>query len=282
MNHRELYSTMSDAEADQAFLCELQEKLNQELMKPIEERDFEKIEKWTEAICMINGTEQQIQQRAARNIMALQNRNRKHIVHSQRKPLLRRLASVCACAAIVLVANIWSVAAFDRNIFSATVDWFKGGFTLQMSEPDEIVLPATDEDPYGIVAKCEENGFTPLTPTYLPDSFELDDIRTHTNSKSSSVVFYYKKDNFLKKDSILIFVFTHFNEEDDVSPIGIPSDGTQPEEEVINGITMVTLKEDDQFKATFQYENTIYLISGYDLDYDECYKIAASFATTKK
>ena len=87
MNHRELYSTMSDAEADQAFLCELQEKLNQELMKPIEERDFDKIEKWTEAICMINGTEQQIQQRAARNIMALQNRNRKHIVHSQRKTI---------------------------------------------------------------------------------------------------------------------------------------------------------------------------------------------------
>ncbi len=282
MNHRELYSTMSDAEADQAFLCELQEKLNQELMKPIEERDFDKIEKWTEAICMINGTEQQIQQRAARNIMALQNRNRKHIVHTQRKPLLRRLASVCACAAIVLVANIWSVAALDRNIFSATVTWFKGGFTLQMSEPDEIVVPAADEDPYGITAKCEEYGFTPLTPTYLPEGFELDHITTNTSSKSSSVVFYYRKDNFLKDDTLLNFHFTHYNADATIPPVGLSSDGTPPQEEIINGITMYTLKEDDQFSATFIYQNTVYVFFSRDLNYDECYKVVSSLAAAKE
>ena len=280
MNQKELYTALQINTADQAFLNELHEKLDLELTKPVEERDFDRIEELTEAITTMEGTEQLVQAQAAEAIPKLQQENHRRKI-TLRKNRLKVLIP-CACAAVVLAANIWSVAAFDRNIFSAAVDWFDGGFTLQMSEPDAVILPATEEDPYGIMAKCEEYGFTPLTPTYLPDSFELDDIRTHTNNKSSSVVFYYKKDNFLKKDSILIFVFTHFNEEDDVSPIGIPSDGTQPEEEVINGITMVTLKEDDQFKATFQYENTIYLISGYDLDYDECYKIAASFATTKK
>ena len=66
------------------------------------------------------------------------------------------------------------------------------------------------------------------------------------------------------------------------SPIGIPSDGTQPEEEVINGITMVTLKEDDQFSATFIYQNTVYVFFSRDLNYDECYKVVSSLAAVKE
>ncbi len=280
MNQKELYTALQINTADQAFLKELHEKLDLELTKPVEERDFDRIEELTEAITTMEGTEQLVQAQAAEAIPKLQLENHRRKITLRRNRL--KVLIPCACAAIVLVANIWSVAALDRNIFSATVTWFKGGFTLQMSEPDEIVVPAADEDPYGITKKCEEYGFTPLTPTYLPEGFELDHITTSVGNNSSSVRFYFKKDNFLKDDALLIVDITHYNEGAGIPPIGIPSDGTQSKEEVISGIPMITLKEDDQFKATFQYRNTVYLIGSCNLDYDECYKVAASFAAANE
>lgn len=280
MNQKELYTALQINTADQAFLKELHEKLDLELTKPVEERDFDRIEELTEAITTMEGTEQLVQAQAAEAIPKLQLENYRRKITLRRNRL--KVLIPCACAAIVLVANIWSVAAFDRNIFSAAVDWFDGGFTLQMSEPDEIVVPAADEDPYGITKKCEEYGFTPLTPTYLPEGFELDHISTSVETDFSSVQFYYKKDSFLKEDALLIVDITHYNEGAGIPPIGIPSDGTPPQEEVISGIPMITLKEDDQLKATFQYRNTVYLIGSCNLDYDECYKVAASFAAAKE
>ena len=280
MNQKELYTALQINTADQAFLKELHEKLDLELTKPVDERDFDRIEELTEAITTIEGTEQLVQAQAAEAIPKLQQENHRRKI-TLRKNRLKVLIP-CACAAVVLAANIWSVAAFDRNIFSAAVDWFDGGFTLQMSESDAVILPATEEDPYGIMAKCEEYGFTPLTPTYLPEGFVLDHIATNTSSKSSSVLFYYRKDNFLKEDALLIVDITHYNEGAGIPPIGIPSDGMQPEEEIINGITMYTLKEDDQFSATFIYQNTVYVIVSRDLNYDECYKVAASFTAANE
>ena len=280
MNQKELYTALQINTADQAFLKELHEKLDLELNKPVEERDFDRIEELTEAITTMEGTEQLVQAQAAEAIPKLQQDNHRRKITLRRNRL--KVLIPCACAAVVLAANIWSVAAFDRNIFSAAVDWFDGGFTLQMSEPDEIVVPAADEDPYGIIAKCEEYGFAPLTPTYLPEGFELDHITTNTSSKSSYVLFYYRKDNFLKDDALLNIIITHYNEGTVVPPIGISSDGTPPEEEIINGITMYTLKEDDQFSATFIYQNTVYVFFSRDLNYDECYKVVSSLAAVKE
>lgn len=280
MNQKELYTALQINTADQAFLKELHEKLDLELTKPVDERDFDRIEELTEAITTMEGTEQLVQAQAAEAIPKLQLENHRRKITLRRNRL--KVLIPCACAAIVLVANIWSVAALDRNIFSATVTWFKGGFTLQMSEPDEIVVPAADEDPYGITKKCEEYGFTPLTPTYLPEGFVLDHITTHTSSKSSSVLFYYRKDNFLKEDALLNFHFTHYNADATIPPVGLSSDGTPPQEEIINGITMYTLKEDDQFSATFIYQNTIYVFFSRDLNYDECYKVVSSLAAVKE
>lgn len=101
-------------------------------------------------------------------------------------------------------------------------------------------------------------------------------------SKSSSVVFYYRKDNFLKEDALLNFHFTHYNADASIPPVGLSSDGTQSKEEIINGITMYTLKEDDQFSATFIYQNTVYVFFSRDLNYDECYKVVSSLAAVKE
>ena len=280
MNQKELYTALQINAADQAFLKELHEKLDLELTKPVEERDFDRIEELTEAITTMEGTEQLVQAQAAEAIPKLQQENHRRKITLRRNRL--KVLIPCACAAVVLAANIWSVAAFDRNIFSAAVDWFDGGFTLQMSESDAVILPATEEDPYGIMAKCEEYGFTPLTPTYLPEGFVLDHITTNTSSKSSSVLFYYRKDNFLKEDTLLNFHFTHYNADATIPPVGLSSDGTPPQEEIINGITMYTLKEDDQFSATFIYQNTVYVFFSRDLNYDECYKVVSSLATAKE
>lgn len=265
------------ADADRKMLQELEAELQAELAKPHKERSYDRVDELTAAICDLRGETAMIDAKTQAGIAYLQS---KREAQTKRIRIRKWVALLGSCAALVIGLNVASVAAFDRNILSAVIEWQKGSFTVQMSEPETEIQPAADEDPYGMIAKCEEYGFTPLTPTYMPEGFELERISEHAGSKYSRAVFYYKKDNFLKKDALLNFQFWHFNKEDDVSPIGIPSDGTQPEEEVINGITMITLKEDNQFKATFLYENTIYLISGYDLDYDECYKVAASFATS--
>ena len=60
------------------------------------------------------------------------------------------------------------------NIFSLAVELTQGGVKIDFgNKSEEIVLPTSENDPYGIIGKCEEMDITAETPHYLPEGFML-------------------------------------------------------------------------------------------------------------
>ena len=268
MNNKELFHNISNiTEADKELLKELQVQLDEELNKPIKQQDFDLIEEITKTICEIHNENELIEAKTKSGIAFLKERKT-----NVNKLKIRKWSAVfVSCAAVILVLNIASFSALGMNIFSAAYKIVKGGITIDMNEGEKTDLSVTDDDPYGIKAKCAEYDMYPLTPTYIPEGFELVDLYEKKLTTLSNVTFYYKK-----ADIILNFNYTMYSEERKIPPIGIPSDTYNVVEEQINGRKMYILKEDNQFTATFLEDNIVYAITAIDCDYDECQKVIES------
>ncbi len=270
MTQQELIAcTLQDNTAE---LNELQQLLQAEFRKPTDDQDTEIIREITQAICELTGEEASIGAYKAECIAEMNAKYKRRKIR-----MLKPLVACCAGVVLLLGINSGVQMTFGMNLISAVQHFVKGGVSVQLDSQTVIELPTSADDVYGMKAKCEEYGFTPLTPAYLPDGFTLQHLSENENSKSSKVLFYYKNN-----DIILNFHFSHYNAAADIPLVGIPTDTYAVEKEEINGITMLTLKEDDQFTAVFLYENTVYRVYAQDLNYDECYKVAASFAAAKE
>lgn len=269
MNNKELFHNISNiTEADKELLKELQVQLDEELNKPIKQQDFDLIEEITKTICEIHNENELIEAKTKSGIAFL--KGRKSDVNNKLK--IRKWSAVfVSCAAVILALNIASFSALGMNMFSAAYKIAKGGITIDMNEGEKTDLSVTDDDPYGIKAKCAEYDMYPLTPTYIPEGFELTDLHEEKGSVISTIIFHYEKD-----DIILNFNYTMYSEDRKIPPIGIPTDTYNVVEEQINGHKMYILKEDNQFTATFLEENIVYLITAIDCNYDECQKVIES------
>ncbi len=263
--------------SEEEELLALQAELQTELARPDAEQDAARVEELTQLICAMTNLDERIP--TYREACCTEIRRRQiSMKRSAKHGWARRIAAVCACVAVVVVANICSMAAFGTNIFTATVQWLPGSFGITMPSWKEPITPADENDIYGMKAECEKYGFTPLTPAYIPEGFELTLVNPIvSNQKESYVQFIYTKDRLIGEDVLLNIMYRHYNNAEDILPSGIPSDDTPPKEEVINGVTMWTLEEDDQFHVMFSYENTVYHICSRRLGGDECRKVAASF-----
>ncbi|MCM1529774.1 MAG: DUF4367 domain-containing protein [Alistipes sp.] len=139
---------------------------------------------------------------------------------------------------------------------------------LGKQEQTVISLPTSENDPYGIKAKCAEYGISPQAPFYLPDGFELVDFYAEINEAFSDICFFYKNGK-----TRLNITFTKYVNSDNIPPIGIPTDTYNLQETEINGQTVFILKEDGQFTATYLNNGIVYVITSNKLDYDECQKV---------
>lgn len=180
--------------------------------------------------------------------------------------------TVSAACLVLICANTVSVAAWGTNIFSAFVQFTKGDLTIDFGKQEQnvISLPTSENDPYGIKAKCAEYDIYPKTPFYLPDGFELVDFSEVVCSRFTDLCFFYQNGK-----TRLNVTFTKYNDSD-IPPIGIPTDTYNLQETEINGQTVFILKEDGQFTATFLNNNIVYVIYADNLDYSECQKVAES------
>ena len=266
MNNKELFHNISNiTEADKELLKELQVQLDEELNKPIKQQDFDLIEEITKTICEIHNENELIEAKTKSGIAFL--KGRKTNVNNKLK--IRKWSAVfVSCAAVILVLNIASFSALGMNIFSAAYKIVKGGITIDMNEGEKTDLSVTDDDPYGIKAKCAEYDMYPLTPTYIPKGLELVNVVEDRNEVFTHVIFQYKNDEIK-----LNFDFCRYNNGMEMPPIGIPTDTYNIVEEQINGHKMYILKEDNQFTATFLEDNIVYAITAIDCDYDECQKV---------
>lgn len=255
------------------ILSELNRELEAEISKPKNQRDLERICELNEMIFQLNCSDNETVQDS---VEASKSKLMNKIQESKPKNSIRLykgLSVAAACAAVVVGLNAFSLRALGQNIFSAAYQFTKGGILIDMSNDDNnIELPVTSADPYGMKAKCAEYDIYPLTPTYIPEGFDLINIVEDVNNVTTNIIFYYKKGNI-----ILNFNFIMYKDGKGIPPIGIPTDTYNILEEQINGHKTYILKEKNQFTATFMEENIIYLITAIDCNYDECQKVIESF-----
>ena len=254
----------------EAYLC-LKQQLDEERAKPLKKRDFDKINSLSHEISELLDGEQQ--EDYSDGINRLFDRISDY-EKAKKKPSIafRKLIPIVCSAVFLFTANCISVAAWNMNIFSAVIEFTKGGFSVDFGKSDyEVIeLPTSENDPYGIVAECAKYEIYPETPHYLPDGFELSAIDSNVNeSYSNSITFVYTKGGA----SISISYDLYFNE---VGQIGIPSDHYNISETQVNGYPAIVSKEDNQYTITFVKDKTVFFMFTQDVPYDECEKIVAS------
>lgn len=269
MNNNNLLHNISNiTDSDRQLLNELQTQLENELKKPVTQQNFDLIDEITETICEIRKENEFIEAKSRNSIEYLKKQTEPVCKKSKLKKWCTILGS---CVAVVLVLNVASISAFGKNGFSTAYQIVKGGINIDMDKKEAIELPTTSEDPYGMKAKCAEYDMFPLTPTYIPEGFELVNVADDVNEVFTNVILQYK-DSGIK----LNFDFCQYKEGEEIPPIGIPTDTYNIVEEEVNGHKMYILKEDNQFTATFQEDNIVYVVSAIDCNYDECKKVIES------
>lgn len=260
---------LSDMNTKENMISDLQRELKEEMNKPSSQWDCEKISEITETIHNLS-CDSKIEANETRKEDLLE---KVKASKTPKRKIYRSIGTVAACLLIGVGINVASFSVFGTNMFSAIYQITQGGITIDMNKEKVIELPTTTDDPYGMKAKCAEYEMCPLTPTYIPEGFELSNLVVDELSSFTHIIFQYKE-NGMK----LNFDFCQYNEGEEIPPICIPTDTYNIVEEEINGHTMYILKEDNQFTAAFQEDNMVYAITAIDCNYDECQKVIESLA----
>ncbi len=245
---------------------ELTKELDKEVKKP--NPDYDLVDELTAAILEAEGSDIKIDA-SKTELEAIREKAKK------RKPKCPKWAVAASAACLALmIANIFSVSALGMNIFSAAIEITKSGFVVDFEkmeqEKNKIILPASDEDPYGMIAKLAEYDINFETPHYIPEGFVLTDLSTNVNEEyANTVSFIY----WNGKKSIRIDFIRYHNE---VGKIGIPSDHYNISEREVNGALAVVSKEDNQYTITYEKNKIAFFMSTTDVPYDECEKIVDS------
>ncbi len=254
----------------------LREMLEQELQKPEGEWDYDRIDALSAAVMDESMTQEQ-QEQAIRQGLDRTLR----VCAAKRTPIfrrswVRRIAAACACAAMLFGVNSWMLHATGVGILKHVYTFFDRSVVLEFSDEDKQTKSldiAQSEDPFGIRSECEKYGFSPLVPQYRPEGFETEYINHDETDEEQYLDFYYRN---AKKQIIIIY---RYYEDADAVPMqgwGIPSDTHNVSELELQGVTVTVSKEDQQYKAMFLLNNTVYYFGTHNLDPAEAEHILCS------
>ena len=261
----------NDRELTKNAYQHIKAQLDEEMSKPVKKRDYEKIASLSADLCALIDGEPETNE-VDNGINKLYNRISEY-EKNRRKPsvrLVRKMIPVVCVAAVMLVANCFTVSAFGKNVFSVVIEFAQGGFSIDFNKRNDVIeLPTSEDDPYGIIAECAKYEIYPETPHYLPDGFEIRNVNYNENDSFSSVSFDFY--NGEKSISIAYDMFTG-----EIGKMGIPSDNFNISETKVNGHIAIISKEDNQFTITYKADNIVTCIFTQDVDYSECDKIIAS------
>ena len=267
MNKDELRIHMADLNVE--ILSDLKKDLANEKSKLPSERDESFISELEELIAQ---TEEEILSESQARSLDKSLKMLDEYEQPKKKRFVRILSVAAAALIVVLGLNTASMKVFGQNVFSAAYQLTKGGITISTDDPsnsDELTV--SPSDPYGMKAKCAEYGFFPNTPSYIPEGFKLYNLTEETEDNADVIIFMFRNENM-----ILNFYFTNYRTNKETSPISLPSDTYNVEEEIINGNTFYILKEDNQFTAIFTKDGIKCRIFTENVDYDECISIIKS------
>lgn len=258
--------------ADKEFKMEaynyIRSELDKETAKPLRKRNFDRIEQLTTQLNELTGDDSDSEKP---DTSKLYKRIRNYEKASQ-KPffVIKRFTPVLCCIVLIFAANCITVLAYDMNIISAVIKFTKGGFSVDFDkQPEEVVLPTSEDDPYGFIAKLAEYDIEFETPHYIPDGFTLSRIGNNENSSATSVTF-----DFYNGEQSINISYDKFHNE--VGQIGIPSDRYNISETEVNGSPAIVSKEDNQYTITYQKDKTVFFMFTQNVPYDECEKIVES------
>ncbi len=261
--------------SDKNFKSEAYQYMNQEFdkerAKPIEERDFEKLERLSSEMCELldGGVPHSSEDSKARLFEIISEKDRKNKVSMRR---FKKIIPAIIVAATLMAANCISVLAWNMNIVSAIIEITKGGFSVDFgkNEAEVIELPTSEDDPYGIIAECAKYDIYPETTHYLPEGFVLCLNTSNVSSHSNYAKFVFRNAD----NQSITFTFTRYW--DNVDKTGIPSDDFNITETMVNGKSAIVSKEDNQYTITFQSEKTVFLMFTQDVPYEICEEIVNS------
>lgn len=175
-----------------------------------------------------------------------------------------------AACVMLICANCISVAAWDKNIVSAVIEFTKGGFSVDFNQQQAVELPTSENDPYGFIAKLAEYDIEFETPHYIPEGFVLTRIDTNLNENfADDVCFIFEKG----KQNFSVSYTRYYS---DIPKIVIPSDDYNISEAEVNGSSAIVSKEDNQYTITYQKDKTVFFMFADGVPYDECEKIVES------
>ena len=262
----------SDKDFEKNAFEYLKKQLDEENIKPSGKRDYDKIAALTAELCELSDGSGQTADDFKNQKRKLYKKVSEYDTKKNRASVkaFRKVIPILCTAAVMLAANCVSVMAWNMNVFSFVVELTRGGVSIDFSnEKDNITLPTSEDDPYGIIAECAKYDIYTETPHYLPEGFELTLSTNNVSDYSNDVKFVYTKG----KQSITFDVTRYWGE---VGQIGIPSDKYNIIETDVNGYPAVISKEDNQFTLACQIDKTVIFIFTQDVDYSECDKIVAS------
>ena len=248
---------------------ELDRLLDEELSKPEGKRDYNKIEEINAAYAALCGDIEETDHAVERGIQKLKQHKIPKVRATRR---IRLMVTAGAVAILLLAANVFTVAAYQQNVFSVIIHYAKEGFSVQYTEHETIELPITPDDPYGIKAECAKYGLDVLAPTYLPEGFQLGDYNHNiAEGYCTSVDFWFYRD---RKEVFSISYNLFFDPSNGTS---IPSDHFNLYEIEADGNPAIISQEDGQYTVIFKDKNRVETVIYMNhLDYDECDRVVAS------
>ena len=148
--------------------------LEEECKRPEHKRDPQRIDELVSTHIALMGLEETVEERTSVGMRALQARLREEKPRIRPAKRIRMFITAGAAAVMLLAANVFTVAAYQKDVFSVIVEYTEKSFSVKYPAFEEIVLPTTPDDPYGIKTECAKYGLEDVyAPTYLPEGFVL-------------------------------------------------------------------------------------------------------------
>lgn len=158
----------------------LEKRLDEELMKPFDEQDFDLIDELNEFIMEFSGNNDVLSDEEIEdNIAEIKRTDIKRSSFT----VLPYVKYMAACVAgLMLIAS--NVVLFSQG--TKKIDLPQS--SVSSVESPEISLPKSEEDPYGIKTVCNSNGMSVMTPSYIPSELKLVAVNNPVTVQESTTV----------------------------------------------------------------------------------------------
>lgn len=158
----------------------LEKRLDEELMKPFDEQDFDLIDELNEFIMEFSGNNDVLSDEEIEDNIAEIKRTG---IKRSSFTVLPYVKYMAACVAgLMLIAS--NVVLFSQD--TKKIDLPQS--SVSSVESPEISLPKSEEDPYGIKTVCNSNGMSVMTPSYIPSELKLVAVNNPVTVQESTTV----------------------------------------------------------------------------------------------